>query len=723
MKLRSLTVEYFRGFLEKTEVQIGDGINAVIGVNAAGKSSLLNAIEWCLFGRDVEVGGTGIGERTRWEVPWRNGQKTDTVVELKCESNEGSVSVCRTRKAGARRKTPDKLTVKLPDDSELSGDEAESWMQDNGFPGSFQDWQSAYCHHQEAARLRLTDISRFNEAMATLLGLEDIATFRVDLRKVGVNGYINALLESEKTINEALHDRLDNNWALEEAKKALEAQGLDPSQVTEQLAIQDAKTIQEQAEMLKEYLQLKLKEEVWQIPKDLDDLESIGEFLDWAGNWEEAVLKSPSSLDDLPKLQKEKALIEDKLTAVRVAQKALEDAEKALKKFWESIEGKRDLEAELKEAEERIGKLKKKLAALSQMADLLHRALKQINETEDDTCPVCESEIPELEEKVKSRLKEYTSEAIEKIREKIRKLEEEEKKLKGLIAERDRLIAAIKLAQENLEKAITALRKVIPKPVVDDPVAAANARLEWLIRKIQELMEIFEERKRRLEWHKEWSSILKAKYKYLVELGKGDEEVDFSTTAEWEAWQKAVDELAALVVDVRDLGKHALAIQEEMTKEREESVNQTLGKYFNLIVGEDSASQKGMGITSRVTPANINYSVQDKNGKDLVSILNQAAMNALSLAILFARAEARVDQGSPCVLILDDPQQSLDESHIGGLVKALEAVVACGIPVLVGTMPGSLPTRIKEYADCEKHEVQLQPWSRETGAQLEDTAA
>jgi recombinational DNA repair ATPase RecF len=254
-------------------------------------------------------------------------------------------------------------------------------------------------------------------------------------------------------------------------------------------------------------------------------------------------------------------------------------------------------------------------------------------------------------------------------------------------------------------------------------MASANARLEWLIKKIQELMGIFEQRKRSLEWHKEWSSILKAKYKYLVELGKGDEEVDFSTTAEWEAWQKAVDELAALVVDVRDLGKHALAIQEEMTKEREESVNQTLGKYFNLIVGEDSASQKGMGITSRVTPANINYSVQDKNGKDLVSILNQAAMNALSLAILFARAEACVDQGSPCVLILDDPQQSLDESHIGGLVKALEAIVACGIPVLVGTMPGSLPTRIKEYADCEKHEVQLQPWSRETGAQLEDTAA
>jgi DNA repair exonuclease SbcCD ATPase subunit len=454
-----------------------------------------------------------------------------------------------------------------------------------------------------------------------------------------------------------------------------------------------------------------------------DDLESIGEFLIWAGNWEEAVLKSPSRLDDLPNLQKEKALMEGKLVAVGVAQKALEDAENALKIFRESNRGKRDLEAELKETQERIEELKKELEALSQMAALLGRALKQINETEEEACPVCESEVPELEKKVKRRMEKYTSEEIEKIGEEIKIQEEEEKKIEGLIAKRDRLIKAINLAQENLEKAITALRKVIPKSEVEDPVAAANSRLEGLEEAIQELMGIFEERERRLKWHKEWSSILKAKYKYLVELGKGDEEVDFSTTAEWEAWQKAVDELAALVVDVRDLGKHALAIQEEMTKEREESVNQTLGKYFNLIVGEDSASQKGMGITSRVTPANINYTVQDKDEKDLVPILNQAAMNALSLAILFARAEARADQGSPCVLILDDPQQSLDESHVGGLVKALEEIVNCGIPVLVGTMPGILPERITGYAACAKHSVQLQSWSQETGARLEEATA
>ena len=53
MKLRSITVEYFRGFREKTEVEIHDGINAVLGENSSGKSSLLNAIEWCLFGREA----------------------------------------------------------------------------------------------------------------------------------------------------------------------------------------------------------------------------------------------------------------------------------------------------------------------------------------------------------------------------------------------------------------------------------------------------------------------------------------------------------------------------------------------------------------------------------------------------------------------------------------------------------------------------------------------
>ncbi len=50
MKLNSIFLKNFRGFRSGTTVQLKDGINLVLGENGRGKSSLLNAVEWCLFG-------------------------------------------------------------------------------------------------------------------------------------------------------------------------------------------------------------------------------------------------------------------------------------------------------------------------------------------------------------------------------------------------------------------------------------------------------------------------------------------------------------------------------------------------------------------------------------------------------------------------------------------------------------------------------------------------
>jgi DNA repair exonuclease SbcCD ATPase subunit len=50
VKLRSLTLAGFRSYGEPTTITFPDGLSAIVGANGAGKSSILEAVMWCLYG-------------------------------------------------------------------------------------------------------------------------------------------------------------------------------------------------------------------------------------------------------------------------------------------------------------------------------------------------------------------------------------------------------------------------------------------------------------------------------------------------------------------------------------------------------------------------------------------------------------------------------------------------------------------------------------------------
>ena len=70
----------FRGWLGKHELRLGPGLTLLVGENASGKSSALNAIEWGLFGGEVARKGSGIDERGDWEIRNRAAQDEVMVV-------------------------------------------------------------------------------------------------------------------------------------------------------------------------------------------------------------------------------------------------------------------------------------------------------------------------------------------------------------------------------------------------------------------------------------------------------------------------------------------------------------------------------------------------------------------------------------------------------------------------------------------------------------------
>jgi hypothetical protein len=118
------------------------------------------------------------------------------------------------------------------------------------------------------------------------------------------------------------------------------------------------------------------------------------------------------------------------------------------------------------------------------------------------------------------------------------------------------------------------------------------------------------------------------------------------------------------------------------------------------------------------TPKGLDYQLRDASGEAAVPVMNQASINALSLAALFAQAEDAAARGGLAWVVLDDPVQSLDQVHQQGLADAVGRLAA-HCHVLVGVVPSGLVERLRTHVPVERRFLYLAPWQEATGSQVE----
>src|SRR5262245_33136196 len=165
-----LTVRGFRGFTQEQTFEFPSPATILFGENHCGKSSTLNALEWCLFGDQCKGKETNIRERVGWVIPNQRLERPDVLVELRLADSDGEFLVRRRLHQPARnRSLVEDLELECPDGEVVRGASAErmlaQWLR-----SSFRDFSTTVYQHQESIRGILTQEPRDrNEAIDRLL--------------------------------------------------------------------------------------------------------------------------------------------------------------------------------------------------------------------------------------------------------------------------------------------------------------------------------------------------------------------------------------------------------------------------------------------------------------------------------------------------------------------------------------------------------------------------
>jgi len=702
-QLLSVRAENFRGFGAPFQLALDAPLTLLLGENGAGKSSALNAIEWCLFGSEVAKKGSGIDERGAWEVAHR-GSAGPIVVALTMDALEGRVVLRRSRAADAKVRDADTLELELPGGDVLGPGEIEDWRVRNQLP-DWATWKHSFCQHQELLRLRVTDDGQRSAQLGRLLGLDAYLAASAVLKDLRYGSL-------QKTAQTQLAD-LEGELARSMERPAVELQ-----EVTARLAELGVDRAALSGDMVEErarVLTAGARELAGGLDGPLDgaavpDTTDMAELAAWIPGWLRLVKDAGRQLEDeAAQLRRKQRGLEDARASLAPAKRRRDDAQAALSACAGAHGSLAALEAERARLADERSSLKNEERAANETLALLRQALKHLETSGHAgtgvTCPVCDHTDPGLEARLQARLQQGGNgfaPRLEALDQRDAALAKQHAELAGLHAELESAEITYRQTTENL-------RASLPNDMGDTgeqadglerQLAAWKRRIEALERDARRATDYAVQCATEAE-------VLALLGKWRIAVARADAAAgDLTRTAAWEDLDAAIDEAAGLACDLDAIGQMIREAQNERSRERAQAVNQSLGKYYGRIAHREGTPAAAIRVDVKQTATKISYRLIDGTGADATPVLNQAAMNALAFALLFAQVEDRAARGLPAWVQLDDPAQSLDATHESGLAAAILELSA-RVPVLVATYEGPLSRRLIEAAPDTLHQVDL----------------
>lgn len=717
LRLIRLRAEGFRGICDPLDIDFHRETTVLCAPNGSGKTSILGAIEWALFG---ELQYQPKENATNDELVNIRHRAQSATVTIDLEDDNGIASVTRSKKVGKRAA---EAIVQLPNGEEYVGAEANTALF-RLLGLTFEDFYRAVYLHQESIRGLLTDDPRVrNEALDRLFGVEKLRDM------------LKALSGSTKPVRDAL-DKLEKSKstavarltgavgqveeqrqrALDDAKK----KELSEADLTFAAVAQLARQVIQRLETLAASIDAKIKDQ-----SEPDDIGGVDSFSRRVTEAIKVIRQTASNAAIAANTSKKIAAVDGALSTLRRLVALLDGVDKSVAELQQRFGDLDTLDEQKATAQAAVQQFREAQERLGISERIVQDTLAYLQASVDESnCPACGQEIER--DALIVRLETHLSDDLRTEMEAAHKSEMEQQgrigDLDAAITKRSRLRNERQQYSEEAEKARTEVRALLPTDVADDHLIDAleaqkgklfqqaatvdteRDKREEEIEAIQSLMGRLREIARFLE--------LDANYQEASSrLGKDDED---SSVAE-----QQIESLSRLENGIRTIADVVTAEASTRARDAVDSAQVDIAKLYKELCNHPYFDDIEISVESQLVSGieRNNYFIRTHASADnrqtlASSRLSTAQMNCVALSVYLALATQL--QHNLGFVILDDPSQNLDSEHKQALVGILSRL-APQLQVLVGTQDSELDELIgSATAEGSFHRKRLS-WSPSAG--------
>lgn len=717
LQLKHLQVEGFRGFPEKSDVfEFTTPAVLFYGDNHQGKSSVLNAIEWCLYGNQCIGRKSGIRERVGgWEVVNRNASAA--TVKLAIETDEGVMTIKRVEAKGKGKKGR-RTEVTLPDGTVIIDDDAEQEI--IRLVGlSFKDFATTVYQHQETIRAIVIQTPKErNDAIDRLLGLSDYRNILDGIKKSKIadtqKELASQFAEFQARIEQALKIRQGD---LEQKKEEAVDSGLNENELNEDKLLEGADNVKNQIEKFASELGIPATP-----VSSLSDWKGTQSFRDEAQKELDRLWSESPDVKEQSELNRRRAEADTTKTNYDNQKQAVATSKDKLREFEREHGGQDKIDEEIQSTQESIDAVDEAIRQVSPKAELVEEGINLLEAAAPDEsmdfCPLCGERTPNLLEHLKKKWTEEIEGQVRDLKTKQSELKEKKTKLEGLKDEYVSLTKNVEEAKEQLEDSVKKVAEFLDRELTDqdDPAALLSKEIEKIDARLKEIESAIKGKRETLNKISDSLNRLNLVYAVLGLEEKIDRIEKINETDEYRELEKIRDKAAELVSDVEMLGRLVRECMSEEAKDKMKVAGGAIDNYFQKIVGNPAIQKLNIGIEEDKKTGGNSYTFCDQDGEELNPVLSQGDLNGLALSMFLGLVKA---YSHPIGFVLmDDPSQSLGTYQKERLVEVLDEVCQSGRNIVVATMDAELQEFLESSLTKAKTICEVCNWKPNSGPEV-----
>jgi DNA repair protein SbcC/Rad50 len=707
--ISKIEISGFRGFTNLHEIPLGKPLILLHGENRKGKSSITNAIEWCLFGPEVAAIKYGdIRERDAWEVKNLN----SPTCHVQCEFRTPEGKTLRVKRIYKSPKTSDFFyEIK---GGEQSRDEQKLHALLRISPRDFVS--SVHLHPEIVRSLIVAKPKDRKEAIDRLLGLSELRDMVDAFKSEDPSTWVDHLEQNLTILHEKLATALNEKKKIIDNESAeLKAKGFKQQELSANGATNYAKKVRDNLQQFANTYHL--------TPPTIAaplDVTGVQQFRTELPSAIQKLRSEHPVLADQGKLRVQKSKLEGLKTSYTTQQKISSDADVALEAYPE----KRELDLldkDISAAKAEVEKIEGEMREVAKNATILDSALAFFQNRapgEQLACPLCGETTRSVEDWRNHIQKEIQAKNLAPLQGRKQELLKDRENLERVKDEKVTLQKKTASEKAKLLTNVAEIEKAVARTIspADDPAAILNAEIKLLDETLTSMQGQVETINSSFDAFQQTLLDLDR----LQRIGKSQQEMGkIESITENDAYKDLLAIRTEAARYAEDVGLLIDGLKNAVTdaaQKRLASVQKSISETFTKLTSRPD--YPGL----RVSPVGDGYAIELTNEEsDLVRpavpILNHADINCAALSIFLALAGSAQISHRLGIIILDDPSQSLDTTSKKNLCNVLAAL--CDLrQVILATADEELRTLAEGIAK-NKLSYRIKDWTPKGGPVLE----